>query len=83
VWRVVADVEPMGCVLQVFKPSRVELFESDEILVLEFPQEIPVGLGVLSILFEGILNDRMKGFYRRYVLLLFVLLDIIQAEEFI
>ncbi|QCE16380.1 aminopeptidase M1 [Vigna unguiculata] len=48
----------------VFKPSRVELFESDEILVLEFPQEIPVGLGVLSILFEGILNDRMKGFYR-------------------
>ncbi|BAT78001.1 hypothetical protein LR48_Vigan04g234000 [Vigna angularis] len=48
----------------VFKPSRIELVENDEILVLEFPQEIPVGLGVLTILFEGILNDRMKGFYR-------------------
>ncbi|KAL9313154.1 hypothetical protein ACSQ67_018606 [Phaseolus vulgaris] len=48
----------------VIKPSRVELFENDEILVLEFPQEIPVGLGVLTIRFEGILNDRMKGFYR-------------------
>jgi len=51
--------------VQVIKPSRVELFENDEILVLEFPQEIPVGLGVLTIRFEGILNDRMKGFYRR------------------
>ncbi|XP_047158930.1 aminopeptidase M1 [Vigna umbellata] len=48
----------------VFKPSRIELVENDEILVLEFPQEIPVGLGVLTIVFEGILNDRMKGFYR-------------------
>ncbi|CAK8568446.1 unnamed protein product [Lathyrus sativus] len=49
---------------KVFKPSKVELFEDDEILVLEFPEEIPVGLGVLNIQFEGILNDRMKGFYR-------------------
>ncbi|KAK7352549.1 hypothetical protein VNO80_17972 [Phaseolus coccineus] len=48
----------------VIKPSRVELFENDEILVLEFPEEIPVGLGVLTIRFEGILNDRMKGLYR-------------------
>ncbi|XP_057428135.1 aminopeptidase M1-like [Lotus japonicus] len=47
------------------KPSRVELFEDDEILVLEFPEQLPVGLlGVLVIPFEGILNDRMKGFYR-------------------
>ncbi|WVZ18823.1 hypothetical protein V8G54_006145 [Vigna mungo] len=48
----------------VFKPSRIELIEIDEILVLEFPQEIPVGQGLLTIEFEGILNDRMKGFYR-------------------
>jgi len=33
--------------------------------VLEFSEEIPTGLGVLTIQFEGILNDRMKGFYRR------------------
>lgn len=51
--------------MQVVKPSRVELFENDEILILEFPEKIPVGLGVLTIQFEGILNDRMKGFYRR------------------
>ncbi|KAL2346571.1 hypothetical protein Fmac_000571 [Flemingia macrophylla] len=50
--------------MQVLKPSRVELFENDEILVLEFPEAIPIGLGVLFIRFEGILNDRMKGFYR-------------------
>ncbi|XP_020203865.1 aminopeptidase M1 [Cajanus cajan] len=49
---------------KVLKPSRVELFENDEILVLEFPEKIPIGLGVLAIRFEGILNDRMKGFYR-------------------
>lgn len=51
--------------VQVLKPSRVELFEDDEILVLEFPEKIPIGLGVLAIQFEGILNDKMKGFYRR------------------
>ncbi|XLT29712.1 hypothetical protein HN873_061004 [Arachis hypogaea] len=50
---------------KVIKPSRVELFESDEILVLEFAEAVPIGLGVLAIQFEGILNDRMKGFYRR------------------
>ncbi|KAL1309769.1 hypothetical protein AAHE18_17G201900 [Arachis hypogaea] len=50
--------------MQVIKPSRVELFESDEILVLEFAEAVPIGLGVLAIQFEGILNDRMKGFYR-------------------
>ncbi|XP_058786017.1 aminopeptidase M1-like [Vicia villosa] len=49
---------------KVFKPSKVELFEDDEILVLEFSEEIPIGLGLLSIQFDGILNDRMKGFYR-------------------
>ncbi|KAF1871909.1 hypothetical protein Lal_00012126 [Lupinus albus] len=25
---------------------------------------VPIGIGVLAIQFEGILNDRMKGFYR-------------------
>ncbi|PNY15161.1 puromycin-sensitive aminopeptidase-like protein, partial [Trifolium pratense] len=45
---------------KVFKPSKVELFEDDEILVLEFSEQIPTGLGVLSIQFEGTLNDRMK-----------------------
>ncbi|GMP84063.1 hypothetical protein CsSME_00037741 [Camellia sinensis var. sinensis] len=42
----------------------VELFEQDEIMVVEFPQNLPLGLGVLCIAFEGTLNDKMKGFYR-------------------
>ena len=37
----------------------------DEILLLEFENSVPVGEGVLQISFSGILNDQMKGFYRR------------------
>ncbi|PON95979.1 Peptidase M1, alanine aminopeptidase/leukotriene A4 hydrolase [Trema orientale] len=48
----------------VFKPSKVEIFEEDEILVLEFSKTLPIGEGVLAIAFEGVLNDEMKGFYR-------------------
>ncbi|KAF4367053.1 hypothetical protein G4B88_016765 [Cannabis sativa] len=49
---------------KVFKPSSVEIFEEDEILVVEFAETLPIGVGVLAIEFEGILNDKMKGFYR-------------------
>ncbi|KAI4380853.1 hypothetical protein MLD38_006993 [Melastoma candidum] len=49
---------------EVFQPCKLELVEQDEILVLEFPDKLPVGLGVLAIGFEGTLNDKMKGFYR-------------------
>ncbi|KAL8166503.1 hypothetical protein V2J09_008002 [Rumex salicifolius] len=38
--------------------------KEDEILVVEFADELPMGVGVLKIRFEGILNDQMKGFYR-------------------
>lgn len=44
----------------------VELFAEDEIVVLEFKEILPIGVGVLSMEFEGTLNDRMKGFYRRW-----------------
>ncbi|KAL6208051.1 hypothetical protein ACLB2K_019003 [Fragaria x ananassa] len=49
---------------KVFKPSKVDGFEEDGILVMEFEETLPIGLGVLDIGFEGILNDNMKGFYR-------------------
>ncbi|CAI0401332.1 unnamed protein product [Linum tenue] len=49
---------------QVFKAIKVELMEADEILVLEFPDLLPHGVGVLAMEFEGVLNDKMKGFYR-------------------
>ncbi|XP_049361038.1 aminopeptidase M1 [Solanum verrucosum] len=49
---------------KVFEALEVGLIEEDEILVVEFGESLPVGLGVLSMAFEGTLNDRMKGFYR-------------------
>ena len=42
------------------------MVEADEILVLDFAETLPKGRGVLAIGFEGVLNDKMKGFYRRY-----------------
>ena len=39
--------------------------EGDEILVFKFDEVLPIGAGVLGIKFDGILNDQMKGFYRR------------------
>ncbi|XP_047972528.1 aminopeptidase M1 [Salvia hispanica] len=49
---------------KVLEPVEVELFEEDEIVVLKFKESLPIGVGVLSLEFEGTLNDRMKGFYR-------------------
>ncbi|XP_044464976.1 aminopeptidase M1 [Mangifera indica] len=49
---------------KVFEPIKVELVEGDEILVLEFSENLPAGMGVLAIGFEGVLNEKMKGFYR-------------------
>ncbi|KAI9393365.1 hypothetical protein POPTR_006G224500v4 [Populus trichocarpa] len=49
---------------KVLQPVKVELVEADEILVLEFAETLPIGIGVLDIVFDGVLNDKMKGFYR-------------------
>ncbi|KAK9274299.1 hypothetical protein L1049_019113 [Liquidambar formosana] len=49
---------------EVFEPTKVEMVEEDEILVLEFAHTLPMGMGVLGIGVEGTLNDKMKGFYR-------------------
>ncbi|KAL6900781.1 hypothetical protein ACP4OV_005457 [Aristida adscensionis] len=45
-------------------PSEVVQFEEDEILVLGFDRDLPVGEGVLTMDFTGTLNDQMRGFYR-------------------
>lgn len=50
---------------QVFGLTKVELVEDDEILVLEFSENLPVGIGVSAIGLDALLNDKMKGFYRR------------------
>ncbi|EEF46103.1 puromycin-sensitive aminopeptidase, putative [Ricinus communis] len=43
---------------------KAELFEGDDILVLEFAETLPVGAGILAIEFDGVLNDKMKGLYK-------------------
>ncbi|XP_009802370.1 aminopeptidase M1 [Nicotiana sylvestris] len=49
---------------KVFQALEVGLIEEDEIVVVEFGESLPLGIGVLNMAFEGTLNDRMKGFYR-------------------
>ncbi|KAH9616430.1 hypothetical protein KSS87_016451 [Heliosperma pusillum] len=49
---------------QELKSVNVGLIKEDEILVAEFGEELPVGVGVLRLCFQGTLNDQMKGFYR-------------------
>ncbi|XP_040997347.1 aminopeptidase M1-like [Juglans microcarpa x Juglans regia] len=51
-------------VSEVLEPLQIDLVEVDEILVLEFAETLPIGPGVLTIGFDGTLNDKMKGFYR-------------------
>ncbi|XP_071679332.1 aminopeptidase M1-B isoform X3 [Lolium perenne] len=49
---------------QDLAPTEVVQFEEDEILVIGFQKELPVGEGVLTMNFTGTLNDQMRGFYR-------------------
>lgn len=58
--------------VKVLEAKEVELFEEDEILVVEFAESLPAGAGSLFIAFDGTLNDKMKGFYRRLVALLLI-----------
>ena len=44
---------------------KVELVEANEILVLEFAKTLLIGIGVLDIAFDVVLNDKIKGFYIR------------------
>ena len=66
VYYQLASQDVLRNVEQVLEPCKVDLVEEDEILVLEFSEKLPIGDGVLAIGFEGTLNDKMKGFYRRY-----------------
>lgn len=54
-----------GAASVVLRPSSVNLFEENDILALGFDDVLPLGKATLGIGFQGILNDQMKGFYRR------------------
>ncbi|XP_056698258.1 aminopeptidase M1-like [Spinacia oleracea] len=49
---------------QELRASGVGLIEEDELLIVEFAEELPLGIWVLNTSFQGTLNDQMKGFYR-------------------
>lgn len=55
-----------GRFLKDLAPKEVVFFADDEILVLGFSKDLVLGEGVLSMKFNGTLNDQMRGFYRRY-----------------
>ena len=44
--------------------GEVSLCEDAETLTLTFPDPLPLGEASLYITYKGMLNDKMKGFYR-------------------
>lgn len=44
--------------------SNVNLDEENELATITFPQSLPLGTGKLHISYTGLLNDKLKGFYR-------------------
>lgn len=67
-------------VKQALAAPKVVLFEGDEILVLEFSEILPHGVGVLKLGFNGELNDKMKGFYRRWSIEVSIFFTVRQLE---
>ncbi|KAG6551916.1 hypothetical protein Mapa_006533 [Marchantia paleacea] len=49
---------------QVLWPTNIEFVKEDELLILTFDETLPLGDALLSMDFQGTLNDQMKGFYR-------------------
>lgn len=50
--------------LLAFKCSKIELDENNEIARFLFDQALEVGNGKLKIKYNGVLNDKMQGFYK-------------------
>lgn len=44
--------------------SEIRYKEDAEAVTLKFPSTLSVGVGKLFLEFTGVLNDKMKGFYR-------------------
>jgi len=51
-----------------FKTNKIKYNIKSETATFIFPRKLPKGKGELSLKFKGILNDKMRGFYRsRYI----------------
>ena len=49
--------------------GKVSFDKETETAIIQFPKSLPKGTGKLSITFIGILNDKMRGFYRsKYII---------------
>ena len=48
----------------VLKTENIAYNKEAETCTLTFPEEIPIGEGKIDIAFTGILNDKLRGFYR-------------------
>ena len=44
--------------------SDIKTNAEDETLTITFPEALPLGQGKLNLDFTGILNDKLRGFYR-------------------
>lgn len=56
--------------LQHLAPTDVVFFKDDQIMVLGFRKDLPLGEGVLRMHFNDTLSDQMRGFQRGYESLL-------------
>ncbi|XP_047064303.1 aminopeptidase M1-C-like [Lolium rigidum] len=58
------DIDHASIHYKHFVPTEIVFFKNDQVMVLGFAKELPLGEGVLSLHFNGTLNDDMRGFYR-------------------
>lgn len=59
-----SEVKYKGAAQQFESDIGISYADEDETVTLTFPEELQVGRGSLLLSFSGILNDKMKGFYR-------------------
>lgn len=64
----IKKVSLKGTSTTILLPQETTLSTNDETLVLNFENAISIGLYLLNIVFDGVLNDKLKGLYRsKYV----------------
>lgn len=44
--------------------SNIQTNSEEETLTVTFPESLPLGAGQIHLNFTGILNDKLRGFYR-------------------